>query len=346
MDNTTTTTKDLQKLTINALYESLKASPTGLSSEEAKARFERYGPNELLEKKVNPILRFLRYFWGPIPFMIEAAMILSAVVQHWPDFWIITLMLLMNGIVGFYQESKADSAIEKLKERLSPTARVLRDGNLKQISAREVVPGDIVRIRPGDIIPADLKLISGEYLSVDQSALTGESLPVDKSVGDVSFQGSPVRMGEMEGLVVNTGMSTYYGRTAKLVEEAVTKSHFEKIIRKIGNYLIALAVTAAVIVFAVGIIRGDNILENIRFVLVLTVAAIPVALPAVLSVTMAVGAVALAKKGAIVSKLAAIEEMAGVDILCTDKTGTITKNELSIGSIKPYGDFTEKDVLR
>jgi len=162
MDNTTTTTKDLQKLTINALYESLKASPTGLSSEEAKARFERYGPNELLEKKVNPILRFLRYFWGPIPFMIEAAMILSAVVQHWPDFWIITLMLLMNGIVGFYQESKADSAIEKLKERLSPTARVLRDGNLKQISAREVVPGDIVRIRPGDIIPADLKLISGE----------------------------------------------------------------------------------------------------------------------------------------------------------------------------------------
>jgi H+-transporting ATPase len=346
MDDNITTTKDLQKLTIDELYESLDASPAGLSSEETKARFERYGPNELIERRVNPILRFLRYFWGPIPFMIEAAMILSAIVQHWPDFWIIALMLAMNGVVGFYQENKADSAIEKLKERLSPTARVLRDGNLIQIPAREVVPGDIVRVRPGDIIPADLKLISGEYLSVDQSALTGESLPVDKSVGDVSFQGSPVKMGEMEGLVANTGMNTYYGRTAKLVEEAVTKSHFEKIIRKIGNYLITLAIIMAAVVLVVGIIRGYDLLENIRFVLVLTVAAIPVALPAVLSVTMAVGAIALAKKGAIVSKLAAIEEMAGVDILCTDKTGTITKNKLSIGAIKPLNGFTENDVLK
>jgi H+-transporting ATPase len=340
------TTKESQDLTIDELYKSLSASPAGLSSEESKARFERYGPNELVERKVNPILKFLRYFWGPIPFMIEAAMILSAIVQHWPDFWIIGLMLAMNGVVGFYQENKADSAIEKLKERLSPTARVLRDGNLKQIPAREVVPGDIVRVRPGDIIPADLKLTSGEYLSVDQSALTGESLPVDKSIGDVSFQGSPVQMGEMEGLVVNTGMNTYYGKTAKLVEEAVTKSHFEKIIRKIGNYLIQLAIIMAAVVLVAGIIRGYDLLENIRFVLVLTVAAIPVALPAVLSVTMAVGAIALAKKGAIVSKLAAIEEMAGVDILCTDKTGTITKNKLSVGTIKPYGDFTENDVLR
>ncbi|PNX52893.1 MAG: plasma-membrane proton-efflux P-type ATPase [Thermoplasmata archaeon M9B2D] len=346
MDNTAVATKDLQKMTIDVLYELLEASPTGLSSEEAKARFERDGPNELLERKVNPILRFLRYFWGPIPFMIEAAMILSAIVEHWPDFWIISLMLIMNGIVGFYQENKADSAIEKLKERLSPTARVLRDGSWMHLPAREVVLGDIVRVRPGDVIPADLKLASGDYLSVDQSALTGESLPVDKKIGDVSFQGSPVRMGEMDGLVINTGMNTYYGKTAKLVEEAVTKSHFEKIIMKIGNYLIALAITMAVIVFAAGIIRGDNLLENIRFVLVLTVAAIPVALPAVLSVTMAVGAVALAKKGAIVSKLAAIEEMAGVDVLCTDKTGTITQNKLTIGTIKPYGDFTESDVLR
>jgi H+-transporting ATPase len=340
------TTKESQDLTIDELYKSLSASPAGLSSEESKARFETYGPNELVERKVNPILKLLRYFWGPIPFMIEAAMILSAIVQHWPDFWIIALMLAMNGIVGFYQENKADSAIEKLKERLSPTARVLRDGNFKQAPAREVVPGDIVRVRPGDIIPADLKLTSGEYLSVDQSALTGESLPVDKSIGDVSFQGSPVQMGEMDGLVVNTGMNTYYGKTAKLVEEAITKSHFEKIIRKIGNYLITLAIIMAAVVLAAGIIRGYDLLENIRFVLVLTVAAIPVALPAVLSVTMAVGAIALAKKGAIVSKLASIEEMAGVDILCTDKTGTITKNKLSVGTIKPYGDFTENDVLR
>jgi len=340
------TTKDSENKTIDELYESLESNPTGLTSEEAKRRFDKYGPNELLERNINPILKFLRYFWGPIPFMIEAAMILSAIVQHWPDFWIISVMLVMNGIVGFYQENKADNAIEKLKERLSPTARVLRDGNLEQLSAREVVPGDIVRVRPGDVIPADLKLISGEYLSVDQSALTGESLPVNKSIGNVTFQGSPVQMGEMEGLVINTGMDTYYGKTAKLVEEAVTKSHFEKIIRKIGNYLIALAVVMAAVVLAAGIIRGYDILENIRFVLVLVVAAIPVALPAVLSVTMAVGAVALAKKGAIVSKLAAIEEMAGVDILCTDKTGTITQNKLSIGTIKAFNDFSEDDVLK
>ena len=343
---TNISTKDSENKTIDELYESLESNPTGLTSEEAKRRFDKYGPNELLERNINPILKFLRYFWGPIPFMIEAAMILSAIVQHWPDFWIISVMLVMNGIVGFYQENKADNAIEKLKERLSPTARVLRDGNLEQLSAREVVPGDIVRVRPGDVIPADLKLISGEYLSVDQSALTGESLPVNKSIGNVTFQGSPVQMGEMEGLVINTGMDTYYGKTAKLVEEAVTKSHFEKIIRKIGNYLIALAVVMAAVVLAAGIIRGYDILENIRFVLVLVVAAIPVALPAVLSVTMAVGAVALAKKGAIVSKLAAIEEMAGVDILCTDKTGTITQNKLSIGTIKAFNDFSEDDVLK
>ena len=346
MTSTLPTTKESEDLAIDELYETLESSSAGLSSEETKERFEKYGPNELLERKVNPILKFLRYFWGPIPFMIEAAMILSAIVQHWPDFWIISLMLIMNGVVGFYQENKADSAIEKLKERLSPTARVLRDGDWKQIPAREVVPGDIVRVRPGDVIPADLKLTSGDYLSVDQSALTGESLPVDKKTGDISFQGSPVQMGEMEGLVLNTGMNTYYGKTAKLVEEAVTKSHFEKIIMKIGNYLIALAISMAVLVLTIGIIRGYPILENIRFVLVLTVAAIPVALPAVLSVTMAVGAIALAKKGAIVSKLAAIEEMAGVDILCTDKTGTITQNKLSVGEIKPYSKFTKNDVLR
>jgi len=346
MENTTISTKDAKDMSINDLYESLDTTSEGLTSEVASERFEKYGPNELVERKTNPIVKFLRYFWGPIPFMIEAAMILSAVVQHWPDFWIITLMLLMNGVVGFYQENKADDAIERLKQRLAPEARVLRDGAWSKMPARQVVPGDIVRVRPGDIMPADLKLISGDYLSVDQSALTGESLPVDDAVGAVTYQGSQVRMGEMEGVVINTGMDTYFGQTAKLVQESGQKSHFEKIIIKIGNFLIALAILMAVIVFADGLLRGDNLLENIRFVLVLVVAAIPVALPAVLSVTMAVGAVALVKKGAIVSKLSAIEEMAGMDVLCTDKTGTITQNKLTIGTIKPYNEFNEDDVLK
>ncbi len=346
MENALITSKEAQDMSVDTLKESLNTTFEGLSSEEAAIRLEQYGLNELTEKKVNPILKFLRYFWGPIPFMIEIAMVLSVLVEHWPDFWIITLMLLMNGIVGFYQENKADNAIEKLKQRLSPNARVLRDGTWDTIAATNIVPGDIVRVRPGDIMPADLKLFSGDYLSVDQSALTGESLPVDDSVGAVTYQGSLVRQGEMEGLVINTGMNTYYGKTAKLVEEGGTKSHFEKIIVKIGDYLIALAVLMASIVFIAGILRGYDLIENIRFVLVLIVAAIPVALPAVLSVTMAVGAMALAKKGAIVSKLAAIEEMAGMDVLCTDKTGTITQNKLTIGNIKIFNGFKDEDVLR
>jgi H+-transporting ATPase len=345
MNNTNISTKDSQELPVESIYESLETSPEGLSQNEAEKRIETYGPNEIEEKKVSPIMKFLRYFYGPIPFMIEAAMILSVVVQHWPDFWIITLMLALNGVVGFYQENKADNAIEKLKERLSPSARLLRDGQWIQTSARNVVPGDVVRLRPGDIVPADLKLISGDYLSVDQSALTGESLPVDKEAGDVGYQGSAVRMGEMQGVVVNTGMRTYFGQTAKLVQESVGRSHFEKIIIKIGNYLIMLAAALASLVFIVSLLRGEDLVETVRFILVLVVAAIPVALPAVLSVTMAVGAMALAQKGAIVSKLAAIEEMAGVDILCTDKTGTITQNKLTVGEIRSFADFDASDVL-
>lgn len=340
------TTKQAQDLTTDQLFESLGTNKSGLSSEDANARLEVFGPNEIAEKHVSPILKFLRYFWGPIPFMIEAAMILSAIIEHWPDFWIITIMLLMNGIVGFYQENKADNAIQKLKQILTPIARTLRDGDWVQIPARDVVPGDIVRVRAGDIIPADLKLIDGDYLSVDQSALTGESLPVDSQVGDVAFQAAIAKMGEMDGLVINTGMKTYFGVTARLVESTADRGRFEKTILKIGNFLIILAAILASIVLVVGVLRGESLLETIRFVLVLTVAAIPVALPAVLAVTMAVGAMALAKKGAIVSRLASIEELAGVDVLCTDKTGTITKNKLSVGIVKAYGDFNEDDVLR
>jgi H+-transporting ATPase len=300
-------------------------------------RIKRYGYNEIPEKRVSSLVKFLRYFWGPIPVMIEIAVVLSAVIGHWEDFFIILALLFTNAIVGFYQERKAGNAVELLKEKLAPSARVLREHRWTELPARDIVPGDVVRVRLGDIVPADIKLFEGPYLEVDQSGLTGESLPVEKRAGEVGFSGSVVRKGETEGLVFATGPDTYFGKTARLVEEAATKSHFQRNIVKIGNFLIAVDAVLVAIIIVAAVIRHEGFLETLQFALVLTIAAIPVALPAVLSVTMAVGAIALAKKEAIVSKLVAIEEMASMDILCSDKTGTITKNALTTSNVIGYG---------
>jgi H+-transporting ATPase len=325
--------------------EKESSTRSGLSVAEAEKRLKQYGPNEIPEKKTNPIIRFLGYFWGPIPWMIEVAVVLSAYLAHWDDFGVILALLFVNAIVGFWQEYKAENAIELLKQRLALKARVLRDGKWSEIPARELVPDDVVRVRLGDIAPADLKLVEGEYLLVDQSALTGESLPVEKHASDVAYAGSIIRQGEMDGLVVGTGINSYFGKTAKLVEEAKSRSHFQKAVIQIGNFLIILACVLVAVIFLAAVFRHQSILDTVQFALVLLVAAIPVAMPAVLTVTMAVGAVALAKKEAIVSKLVSIEEMAGMDILCSDKTGTITKNELSVAQVQPFSGFTREDAL-
>lgn len=345
MSKSLLSTEEAKKANVDEILSKLSASKDGLSSSEAQKRLQQYGLNEIPEKKANPLLKFLSYFWGPIPWMIEAAVVMSAIIQRWPDFGIIFTLLMVNAIVGFWQEHKAGNAIELLKQRLANKARVLRNGKWQEIPAGELVPGDITRLRLGDIIPADVKLIDGDYLLTDESALTGESLPVEKHLFDVGYASSIVKQGEMNALVVNTGTTTFFGKTTKLVEEAKTPSHFQKAISKIGDYLIFLAVGLVIVIFLTSIFRGQNILEIIQFSLILTVASIPAALPAVLSVTMAIGAIALAKKEAIVSKLVAIEEMAGMDVLCSDKTGTITKNVLTMGGTKPYAKFTENDVL-
>jgi H+-transporting ATPase len=339
------TTEEAKKTNVDELLSKLSASKDGLSSSEAQKRLQQYGPNEIQEKKANPLKKFLGYFWGPIPWMIEAAVVMSAVIQRWPDFGIILTLLMVNAIVGSWQEHKAGNAIELLKQRLALKARVLRDGKWQETPAEKLVPGDIVRLRLGDIIPADVKLIGGDYLLTDESALTGESLPVEKHLSDMGYASSIVKQGEMNALVVNTAARTFFGKTAKLVEIAKTPSHFQKAISKIGDYLIFLAIGLVTVIFLVSIFRGQNVLDIIQFALILTVAGIPAALPAVLSVTMAIGAIALAKKEAIVSKLVAIEEMASMDVLCSDKTGTITKNALTLGGTKPYAKFTENDVL-
>ncbi|MGZ4944476.1 MAG: HAD-IC family P-type ATPase, partial [Halobacteriota archaeon] len=335
---------DARKASVDELFERLSSSERGLSTVDATKRLQDYGPNEIAEKRVNPLIKFLSYFWGPIPWMIEVAVVLSAVIQHYEDFFIILALLLLNAVVGFWEENKAANAIGLLKRKLAVNARVLRDGAWATVPARQLVPGDIVRVRLGDVVPADVKLTKGDYLLLDESALTGESLPVEKHGMDVGYSGSIVRQGEMDALVVSTGMGTYFGKTARLVEEAKTRSHFQRAVIRIGDYLIALAIGLAALIVVVALIRQESILSILQFALVLTVAAIPVALPAVLSVTMAVGAIALARKEAIVSKLVAIEEMAGVDILCSDKTGTITKNELTLADTRPLESFTSDDV--
>ncbi len=323
------------------------SSVQGLSSAEAKKRLEKYGLNEIPDKEETLFHRIFRRFWGPIPWMIEVAAILSAAVKKWEDFTIIVIMLLVNAVLDFYQESKALNAIKALKQSLAQKSLVLRDGKWFELDAKEIVPGDIVKLKIGDIVPADAQLLQGEYLLADMSALTGESLPVTKNVGDEIYGNAIIKKGEMIARVTKTGLDTYFGKTVKLVAKAEKeqRSHFQKMVVTVGNFLILITVVLVAVIIFVGLFRHENIFDLLEFSLVLTVAAIPVALPAVLTVTMAVGAVNLAKKQAIVSRLQAIEELAGMDILCSDKTGTLTKNEMTISDPWFVDGYGADDVL-
>jgi H+-transporting ATPase len=336
---------DLKSLPVAEVQKRLGSSPEGLGQAEATERLAKYGPNEIAEKKDNPLLKLLTYFWGPIPWMIEAAVILSGVLRHWPDFFIILLLLAANAGVGFWEERQAGKAIDALKAQLAVKCRVRRDGTWATPPSRELVPGDVIRMRTGDIVPADARLLAGDPVQVDQSALTGESLPVTAGPGDAVYSGSVIKQGEIGALVYATGTGTYFGKTAELVQDARTVSHFQRAVLKIGKFLIILAVGLVSVITVVSIVRGNPVLDTLQFALVLTVAAIPVAMPTVLSVTMAAGARLLAKKQAIVSRLVAIEELAGVDVLCSDKTGTLTQNKLTLGDPFAAGKITAAQVI-
>lgn len=319
----------------------------GLAEDEAAARIAQYGYNETKEREEPLWHRIFRRFWGPIPWMIEIAAILSGAVQKWEDFTIISIMLLVNAGLDFFQERRALNALKALKQRLASKSIVLREGIFKSIPSRNLVPGDIVKLRIGNIVPADVQLYQGEYLLIDQSALTGESLPVSKKSGEIAYANTIVKQGEMLALVVNTGPNTNFQTVVSLVAKASLeeRSHFQKMVIRIGNFLIAITATLVALIIMVALFRHQPFLEIARFSLVLTVAAIPVALPAVLSVTMAVGAVNLARRQAIVSRLTAIEELAGVDVFCSDKTGTLTKNEMQISELVAFDGFDEKTLL-
>ena len=347
--------QDATELSIGDWYKKLEASAAGLTSAEAAHRISSCGSNTLEDKQVSTWQQMLPYFWGPIPWMIEVAAVLSLLLRHWDDFAIILALLVYNAGIGFWQERKASSALAALKKGLALKARVLRDGSWSPMAAAEIVPGDVVRLRLGEIIPADVILIDGVYISIDQAALTGESLPVNKSVGDTAYSSSIVKQGEMVALVTVTGSDTFFGRTAKLVATAGAKSHSQQAVLQIGNFLIILALVLSFLLIGFEVYRDivvksawqwHDVIDILQFVLILVIASIPVAMPAVLSITMALGALSLSKKKAIVSRLAAIEEMAGVDILCSDKTGTLTKNQLTLGDPILFNDTdTDKCIL-
>ncbi|WP_209011544.1 plasma-membrane proton-efflux P-type ATPase [Roseibium aggregatum] len=329
------------------IVQSLKSDlDNGLTAADAAGRLQQYGPNALVEKETGLLDRLRRYLWGPIPWMIEAAAILSGILGDWGDFSIILTMLAVNAGVDFWQEHKAGNAIALLKQRLALTARVLRDGKWQTLPARDLVPGDVVLLRLGNIAPADIMLVKGDYLSADESALTGESLPVEKEPGETAYSGSIIKLGEMTGVVTATGMKTYFGRTAQLVQSAETRSHFQRAVLKIGNFLIMTTLALVIVLIVVSLFRQSPFLKTLQFALILTVAAIPVALPTVLSVTMAVGAEKLARMKAIVSRLVAIEELAGVDVLCADKTGTLTRNELTITDPRPADGISTEELMQ
>ena len=332
---------DLEKVPVGEVVSKLGVQPDqGLSSAEAQRRLGQYGPNALVEREQSVVAQILGHFTGPIAYMIEAAALVSGAIGHWEDFAIITALLLFNVGLELWQGRKASSALAALKKGLAPEAVAMRDGKWQTVQAGTLVPGDIVKIRLGVIVPADLRMVAGDYASIDQAALTGESLPVAKKVGDEAYSGCVVKQGEMEAVVIATGSNTFFGRTARLVAGAGAASHAQKAMFQIGNFLIVLAVVLAAILVAFRVYHDIVVVDTwgindalgiLQFVLVLLVASIPVAMPTVFSITMALGALALSKEKAIVSKLSAIEEMAGVDILCSDKTGTLTKNQLKLG---------------
>lgn len=344
----------LEQADLASVFDQLGSSKQGLTTAEAEERLDKYGRNELADAQVSNLQRLFRYFWGPIPWMIEIAALLSALIGHWSDFTIIMVLLIYNAASGFWQERRAADALAALKAGMAPNALALRDGTFSQVDVATLVPGDLVRVKLGDVVPADVRFLEGDYISIDQAALTGESLPVSKKTGDVGYSGSIAKKGEMTAVVISTGEDTFFGRTASLVATAGTSaSHSQIAVTHIGDFLIILSVALAFLLVGAELYR-DIVVEHswqwssavdiLRTVLALLVASIPVAMPTVMTVTNSLGAMSLSRKKAIVSRLEAIEELAGVDVLCSDKTGTLTKNQLSLGAPILFSAKTADDL--
>ena len=316
----------------------------GLARAEVDHRRTQYGYNEVAERKEHPVLTFLGKFWGLSAWMLELIVVLSAVLRKYSDLAVVGALLVVNAVVSFAQERRAAGVVQTLRRRLQVGARVLREASWQVIPARELVPGDIVRVRPGDIVPADLKLLSGT-VSVDQSALTGESMNADKASGDVLSSGSVVRRGEGNAVTMLTGAQTYFGRTTELVQAARPKLHIEAVVAKIVRWLFVIVGALSGVVAVLSLIQGAPLLEMVPLLLVLLMSAVPVALPVMFTVSMAVGSRELARCGVLVTRLSAAEDAATMDVLCVDKTGTITMNQLAVTGVIALDGATEADVL-
>ena len=336
---------DIASASVPDAEAALHVNPdAGLANAEVDVRRKESGYNEVAEKKRHPVLGFLRKFWGISAWMLELIMILSAVLGKYSDLVVVGALLVINAVLGFMQERRAAGVVEALRRRLQVSARVRRESRWQVIPARELVPGDIVRMRPGDIIPADVKLLTGA-LTVDQSALTGESKDADKAPGDVLSSGSVARRGEGNGVVMLTGAKTYFGRTTELVQEARPKLHIEAVVAKVVRWLFVIVGALICFVVVLSLIRGAPLVEMLPLMLVLLMSAVPVALPVMFTVSMAYGSKELAARGVLVTRLSAAEDAATMDVFCVDKTGTITMNQLAVTGVIPQGHATEADVL-
>src|ERR1700690_3574984 len=336
---------DIASASVPDTLAALHVNPdSGLTHAEGDTRRKEHGYNEVAQKKGHPVLMFLGKFWGLSAWMLELIMVLSAVLRKFSDLAVVGALLVINAVLSFMQEHRAAGVVETLRRRLEVSARVRRDSSWQVIPARELVPGDIVRVRPGDIIPADVKLLTGA-LTVDQSALTGESKDADKKPGEVLSSGSVVRRGEGNGVVMLTDARTYFGRTTELVQKARPKLHIESVVAKVVRWLFGIVGSLLSVVVVLSLMRGTPLIEMVSLLLVLLMSAVPVALPVMFTVSMAVGSAELAKRGVLVTRLSAAEDAATMDVLCVDKTGTITMNQLAVTGLIPLGQSKEPELL-
>lgn len=346
---------DLENIPIEEVFEQLKCSREGLSAAEGENRLQIFGPNKLEEKKESKFLKFLGFMWNPLSWVMEAAAIMAIALANgggkppdWQDFVGIVCLLVINSTISFIEENNAGNAAAALMANLAPKAKVLRDARWTEQEAAVLVPGDIISIKLGDIVPADARLLEGDALKIDQSALTGESLPVSKNPGDEVFSGSTVKQGEIEAVVIATGVHTFFGKAAHLVDSTNQVGHFQKVLTAIGNFcIVSIAIGMVIEVIVMYPIQHRAYRSGINNLLVLLIGGIPIAMPTVLSVTMAIGSHRLSQQGAITKRMTAIEEMAGMDVLCSDKTGTLTLNKLTVDKnlIEVFAKGVEKDYV-
>lgn len=317
----------------------------GLSSAEAAIRLKRDGANEIAQKKQHPLWLLLKKFWGVSAWMIELVALFSLVLKKYNDVWMALLLLVINALLSFLQEQHAADALVALRQRLHVLTRVLRDGIWRPIPARDVVRGDVVRVRAGDFVPADLRIIEGE-VKADQSALTGESQPLEKKADDMLYSGSIASQGEASGIVTATGLGTRFGRTAQLVEDAQPRLHVNDVIARVVKWLLVIVGSLVALTLAAALLRGVPMAETLPVALVVLMSAIPVALPVMFTISTALGSMELAHKGVLITRLGAVEDAATMNVLCADKTGTLTMNRLTLVDASPQPGFSASDVIR